>query len=220
MSFSNRKLREDSKRRGISGLIATSGVVAALVVGLVIGYGFLAITPGPSSSLITVTTTGSGGTSTLTLTQSTNGGTQTISGVTTVTTTTTEMSTTTETVTNVTAASGPLFAIIGIYVYSGNNTVKLVLETLFAPIIVSATFSGSASNGAIPTTNLCDGNGNNQTNGGSVGQILTCTMSGFSPPILPSSGNPIYSIGINAFNPGDTELMISQSYNQSYLTVQ
>lgn len=218
MSFSNRKLREDSKQKGISSLIATSGIVAALVVGLVIGYGFLAITPGPSSSLVTVTTTGSGGTSTLTLTQSTNGGTQTISGVATVTTT--EMSTTTETITNVTAASGPLFAIIGINVYSGNDTVKLVLETLYAPMIVSATFSGSASNGAIPTTNLCNGNGDNQTNGGSVGQIFSCTMSGFSPPILSSSNNPIYSIGINAFNPGDTELMISQSYNQSYLTVQ
>ena len=135
----------------------------------------------------------------------------------TVTQTATVTSTVTSSCHSITAAGrvycGPLFDLISYSIVAHSNSASVKFLAMYTETgIESAQFFDQGA-----TFDLsCRSSGTS----GSVfdqGQVVTCSGSGFSPAITASGYN--YAMAISAYNPGDTELFLTQSWSASFLTV-
>jgi hypothetical protein len=108
---------------------------------------------------------------------------------------------------------GPLFDLLGYTIDAHNNSASVELRVMYTETeINSAQFSDQGTNYNLACRS--------SSTTGSVfdrGQVVTCSASGFSPPITRSDYN--YAMSINANNPGDTELFLTQTWGASYLQV-
>lgn len=200
----------------------TGIVVVAAIIGLVVGYMFLAVGPGKLTT-VTTTTIGntetltnletttivstssiSGGVTTVTLTQTTGGGTQT------ETRTIPQGSTASQTTTSTTTTwyYPALFGVLGYAAFSSNNSASITLISLnYENVQVTASISG----GTLATTYLCQ-----NSLMPSPGQTIVCTSSGFSPAIQKSQ---YYTLDVTAQNHGSLQTFLTQSFDQTFNAV-
>jgi len=190
----------------------TGIVVVAAIIGLVVGYMFLAVGPGKLTT-VTTTTIGntetttivstsslSGGVTTITFTQTTGGGTQT------ETRTITQGSTATQTSTSTTTTwyYPALFGVLGYAAFSSNNSASITLIALtYANVQVTVSISGQSL-----ASYLCQ-----NSPMPNPGQTMVCTASGFSPAIQKSL---YYTLDVTAQSHGSLQTFLTQSFDQTF----
>lgn len=193
----------------------TGFVVVAAIIGLVVGYMFLAVGPGKLTTVTTTlgstetttivsTSSLSGAVTTITLTQTTGGGTQT------ETRTITQGSTTTQTSTSTTTTwyYPALFGVLGYAAFSSNNSASITLIALtYANVEVTASINGQY----LTTSYLCQNSPMPYP-----GQTIVCTGSGFSPAIQQSQ---FYTLDVTAQSHGSLQTFLSQSFTQTFNAV-
>jgi hypothetical protein len=199
----------------------TGIVVVAAIIGLVVGYMFLAVGPGKLTT-VTTTTIGntetttigntetttivstsslSGSVTTITFTQTTGGGTQTETRTITQGSTSTQMSTSTTT----TWYYPALFGVLGYGAFSSNNSASITLIALtYANVQVTVSISGQS----LATSYLCQ-----NSPMPNPGQTMVCTSSGFSPAIQKSQ---YYTLDVTAQSHGSLQTFLSQSFDQTF----
>jgi hypothetical protein len=103
---------------------------------------------------------------------------------------------------------GPLFDLLNYRIFAHDNRASVTMLILNSPTeIDSAQFFDQGV-----TYNLsCRPSVADQ------GQVVTCSSSGFSPPISTTAYD--YAMSVSAHNPGDTELFLTQSWSASFLMV-
>ena len=133
--------------------------------------------------------------------------------------TVTETVTTTETSSchSITAAGrfycGALFDLLGYTINARSNTASVKFRVMYTETeISSAQFSDQGT-----TYNLTCRSASTTGTVFDKGQIVICSASGFSPRITVSGYD--YAMSINANNPGDTELFLTQTWAASFLEV-
>jgi hypothetical protein len=108
---------------------------------------------------------------------------------------------------------GPLFDLLGYSIVAHSNTASVKLRVLYTETEVSsAQFFDQGT-----AYNLSCSSSSTEGSVFNGGQVVTCSASGFSPRITTTDYN--YAMTINANNPGDTELFLTQTWSASFLTV-
>jgi len=108
---------------------------------------------------------------------------------------------------------GPLFDLLSYSIDAHSNTASVKVRVMYTETeISSAQFFDQGT-----TYNLTCSSSSTRGSVFDQGQVVICTGSGFSPPITKSDND--YAMSINANNPGDTELFLTQTWGASFLQV-